>query len=563
MKDGVLILFLSKYREQEERTYYVEGMETSYTGAQTNDAPVKYLMNYAAETGYVIQKILCVASKAVRNESESGNSTLQHFEDMLQSYIEEDSELQNIYNKEAQVPPRIIPIRYEEDIKDTEERAREVYRQIIENLQGESGFFVDYTGGFRDINFLMAGIVRYLEYQGISCQKIVYSNLENKTIQTLDCIYQMFQLINGVDQFVRTGNAKLLSECYKNETSKKTQELLDKIVEFAEVITLCDVKKIDAILPAISDALNNYNNHSAETEKNSFFVVMFQSLIDVIRDKLYLTENCQMTYPQLIRWCLDNNMIQQAITLYVEKMPKFYYDFGILKMPDKKVTVTMGETEEVAAFYRQLFDSLARGTELGAFADLISDLELASSIGGLRMNTIEKLKSKCDEDLLRRAVDNLIEFLKAHYYGGTGSRIGSDRSVKIYGEKIKNFPKTAEGFVNMLKTQIMWQHYFIFDNASDYRDMEGGTFQKKVRALDKLKKGRMPGAPPGLYDMMKYYCALKLLRNRINHASEAEEKEDERMAIARLETDHGVCMKANFQNIKDLMYKGLEAHKEK
>ena len=99
MKDGVLILFLSKYREQEERTYYVEGMETSYTGAQTNDAPVKYLMNYAAETGYVIRKILCVASKAVRNESESGNSTLQHFEDMLQSYIEEDSELQNIYNK--------------------------------------------------------------------------------------------------------------------------------------------------------------------------------------------------------------------------------------------------------------------------------------------------------------------------------------------------------------------------------------------------------------------------------------------------------------------------------
>ena len=51
MNKGILLLFLSWYRkENRERNYIVENDQEGkmYHGIQTDDAPVKYLLDYAA-----------------------------------------------------------------------------------------------------------------------------------------------------------------------------------------------------------------------------------------------------------------------------------------------------------------------------------------------------------------------------------------------------------------------------------------------------------------------------------------------------------------------------------
>lgn len=562
-KKGVLLLFLSNYREQQKRQYTVEGSEESFFGEQTNDAPVKYLLTYAARTGAAIWKILCIASNTVRLKRNGEEpSDFERFKCMVKSYVQENPELREIYKDIPEGMPDVISVDYNEENLDTSLRARDVYKQVAENLSDETDFFVDYTGGFRDISFLMTTIVRYLEYQGIACRKIVYSNIQNRVIHVIDCVYEMFRLINGVDQFVRTGNAKLLSECYESEASEKTRKLLQKIVEFSEIITLCDIKKVDAILPEISNSLNSYEQLATE---NSFFEEMFYSLIHVIREKLYLKENSKMEYPQLIRWCLDNNMIQQAITLYVEKMPKFYYDSGILNRPNKKVKTNMGETQEVALFYTELFGSMLKVEELDEFSELLKSLEIPEDKDlGMRdcMREINRLKNECRKERSQKAFDNLKRFLQA-YYNGVGKREKKTSNPVFYGEPINNLPGTAQKFLNALGAQPLWKHYFVFNDAALYKKMNVGTYQKKVRALDKAKEKKEREnslTPPELYEMMKYYCALKIIRNKINHASENEAKKDEATAIRLLESDHGICMDIDFKNVKALLYKGIEAH---
>lgn len=52
--------------------------------------------------------------------------------------------------------------------------------------------------------------------------------------------------------------------------------------------------------------------------------------------------------------------------------------------------------------------------------------------------------------------------------------------------------------------------------------------------------------------------ALKMIRNRINHASTAEMDADERNAIRRLKEDHGIRVEKEFGQVKSLMYQGLK-----
>ena len=63
-----------------------------------------------------------------------------------------------------------------------------------------------------------------------------------------------------------------------------------------------------------------------------------------------------------------------------------------------------------------------------------------------------------------------------------------------------------------------------------------------------------------LYNCMKYYLALKIIRNRINHASEQEAREDERRAVERLEKSHGISMDIEFENVKSLILQGIDLY---
>ena len=69
----------------------------------------------------------------------------------------------------------------------------------------------------------------------------------------------------------------------------------------------------------VKDILTGLDRYEEKKERESFFSEIFSDMISIIRQKLNMEKDQRYTYPRLIRWCLDNNMVQQALTLYVEK----------------------------------------------------------------------------------------------------------------------------------------------------------------------------------------------------------------------------------------------------
>lgn len=228
MKDkGLLLVFISDYKENASVSKYKvkrEGEEDLwFEGAQTNDAPVKYLLLRALEEGSPIRKIICIVSQKVEDKG------YKEFQSMVSDHIGGSEELKAVYSGQ---PMDFHTVRYPEDEEKISDRAAQVYRQIAAEdcIGGENGarVYIDYTGGLRDINFLMTAIIRYLEYRGASCREIVYSsfnrdNREKNEICSLGCIYDMYQLLNGVQQFVDTGNAELLSSQEEAQNSRQNQ----------------------------------------------------------------------------------------------------------------------------------------------------------------------------------------------------------------------------------------------------------------------------------------------------------------------------------------------------
>lgn len=555
MNKGILLLFLSAYRKGNAITYQVEGSDGTeiYDGIETNDAPIKYLIHHALTQGDRIEKVICIVTEKVKKDE-----SYKLFQQMVRGYIEQNNELKTAY-KGTEIS--FCEVNYNENEELTTERAFLVYSQISDALFSEhtGNVYIDYTGGMRDTSFLMTVIIRYLEYHNFKCRKIVYSNWENKTIQTIDCVYNLFTLINAVDQFVRTGNAEQLELCYQKEDDNETKKLLQLIVRFSRIMSLCDVKKIDEILPEIGKGLRDYGK---DKNMNSLYLEMFADMTEMIRKKLYIKDDASLEYPDLIRWCLDNNMIQQALTLYVEKMPNYYYKEKLLTIPEDLKSAERGYTRETTAFYTRLFDDQVKDRTIEQFSQELKSLD--TKIEGFSLNHLLNIKKKLNRDG-QIAVDRLVRFLRMNYENGTGKRKAGSAPLKPYGTAIADV-KSGAGFINMVSNNSVLLHYFVYNSPSKYQEMNVGTQEKKVLALSRVKNGSSDISESRikreqLYQMMKYYCALKMIRNKINHASEAELTTDEKRAIEQLEKNHGLSMEVEFENIRTMIKCGLEAHK--
>ena len=562
--ENVLLLFLSVYipKKKEDGTekgykYKYDnkenGKEEIFNGRQTNEAPVNCLVSLAEADAKIhnrkkaFDKILCIGTKEVfENKAWEGKTTYQLFEERLKAYCKK----QNI-NSDFEI------CRIEYNMKDeekndptTERRAMYIYGQISDALNIKSPekkktyVYVDYTGGFRDISFLMTSIIRYLEFADIECKKIVYSNLsksdESKNrIYELNCIYDMYQMINGVSEFVSTGNAVQLGKLFEKEN---TPDLINAIIEFSNSMAVCDMSKIDK---TVSDMAKL--TEEVQEEHNSVYYEMFKSMIPMIREKMRLDElvtqekKGEINYPVLIDWCTDNGLIQQATTLYVEKMPFYYIEKGLLKdyVCVEKVVPTQSATKESTAFYTELYAVFKDKTEEIIMAEDSYEREEEDFLSYIREIWDEIKKSGTDADKLQKlhekinmsdkfeaAGKRLLDILKDGY-----DLTGKSKNGRKY-EEIGVKQKNVTAFMNTVTGQGKGIRYYcltgdkdVEKHAENEKQDKSSSVEKgirnKVKALKNLEDKELSSEEDynKLYHPMLYYFALKMLRNRMNHDS--------------------------------------------
>ena len=161
-------VFLSDYKQPvtednprgaKERTYSLDGSDNKkYIGTQTNDAPIRFLIEQARIKQGRIKRILCITSYKVITEPEPGEgSQFERFKRLVNGLLKDDCQQED---GRDQVEYVRIPYDYdgetEELLKDTSSLPVSIYERLTtcfkEITEGEE-VYIDYTGGLRDISF--------------------------------------------------------------------------------------------------------------------------------------------------------------------------------------------------------------------------------------------------------------------------------------------------------------------------------------------------------------------------------------------------------------------------
>ena len=524
-KRSSMLLFLSKYTikkedseklEEDENHIIIENNEDydsyiidndnnklAFSGCHTNDAPARFLLKLAEHNKEPIDKIFCIVSKDVYNiklpqlenessklELEKGKTAFDRFSALIRNEVGPSIE--------------IIPIYYDFDPNnedfDPKDKPTYIYNQIKTSDIGKL-IYIDYTGGLRDSSLFMIALIRYLEFKGIVCKDIIYSDFfsKPKAIRNIRYIYDMFNMINGVSEFVGTGNARQLVNLQKkleNTTNNdNVNNFVSSLQSFSDAIALCNVGSIVDAITSISESINTLEQDIS----TDIFVQMFKTLIPTVKEKLYI-DKTPPSILDLSQWCLDNNMLQQAVTIYNEKILSYY----ILNNYDD----FKNELKKPIPKYRSYKDIHEKYKNLSKIWDEFNDSD------GKR----NKYKKKISD-----YIDCEISNVQNKCKGFEVDEI-EDCSIIVY----KAFKTIKNQYTHEKKDELSKD---ILHKATNFRDFitsfmnNEDIFVKCVK--DKITKDiktifslqELETSNPKLWQAMKYYHAIKILRNNINHVS--------------------------------------------
>lgn len=325
MDKNILLLFLSdvKTKKIDDKVVISEADYENITGEKTqitNESAVRYILK-----DFPIDKLFVFASKKVRNNllniGSAPQTHLQYSLERLKKFLSDED--------------CFFVFDYDEDGSDNDnlKSIAMMARQIQKFAAGEKvTLHVDLTGGMRHVNMMMLELTRLLEYSGLTVGKVLYSNYEPKSqsgrVEEVQSIYDLFQLMAGVEEFANFGSVNALERYYRDKRvnlSEPLKRLLAAMKDFADAIKLCHYGQFRTAIINLHDAVKDF----APTD--DIEDVLMATFIARIRknyaDLIFPREKDDL---RVIRWCLDNDYLQQALTLYTERIPEYLGEKGII-----------------------------------------------------------------------------------------------------------------------------------------------------------------------------------------------------------------------------------------
>ena len=563
-----LIFFLSKYKFDPKECHYkskYDGGNNEIYGKQTPDAPTKYFLNYLTEKGKKIDDILCITSKDTNERKKNRNKPDKEYESAFENY---QRVLNEFCEKKKIEVPKLIKLNFDYNFEkgesiDEDERYRNLFKSIVDEISENDTVYIDDTSGIRDTSLLIILMIRYLEYTGIKCGGMIYSyfdndDKENNKIIDIKSTYDLFELLNGVNEFTSFGKSKTLSNYYNNiwkdkEEYKEISELIETMNDFSDMMSLCMVEDIDEIMKKLNQKIIEAEKikNKINSNENQLMNYMFFNLIKEIKKKFYLEDGEEITYINLIRWCLDNDLIQQALTLYVEKMPEYYFNSNFFNINDENLNETLESLKilkdnYIDVFYKGIFKNILNDTKKYILTE--EDIKELKSVKNKIIKKIKESIFKNKEYILgkentstqeykeiyiKETLDEIKSIISREYKKGN-----TNKKIKIYSLD-EDKPKDKEGFLSLLfsKEEIISE---IVDNiylkkklkkigtlSTKKNDIEY-TYNKKINSIIILSTNNknMPSWSnirlKDLILLMEDYLYFKIMRNQINHAKKSK-----------------------------------------
>ena len=183
--------------------------------------------------------------------------------------------------------------------------------KIMEHMSSGDEILLETTGGFRNAIMYLLLLSRALSYSKIATIGAVYSNFEKRCIEDVSHLIRLFDLIGGMQELTSFGSVKTLRSYYgEDPADKKVGNLITSVEKLSESIALCRTDQIEKRIQAFNDALKEAENCDD---------AMMKALLPAFISKY----GKKMTVPGLIKWCVESDMLQQALTIYTERVPAF------------------------------------------------------------------------------------------------------------------------------------------------------------------------------------------------------------------------------------------------
>ena len=324
MAKNILLLFLSPVRfisgKPVESHYEALGDEKTQT---TNESAFRHLL----KKKIVPDKIFILASKKVREPIAGRSQThLDFFIARLEKFLPNvDCSVYNYNENDGG----------DETLKSVAEMAR-----LIQNFSADDDvtLHLDLTGGMRHVNMIMLELTRLLQYSGLKVGNVLYSNYNNETktgsVEEIQNVYDLFQLIAGVEEFVNFGSVNALEIYYAGKKiSEPLKKLFAAMKNFSRAIKLCHYGQFRKAIEDLHDNLRYFEkNFSAEDVQD----VLMARFIGRIREDYHdLIVNRKSDDAEIIRWCVKHDYLQQALTLYTERIPEYLGEKNFLVLTDE------------------------------------------------------------------------------------------------------------------------------------------------------------------------------------------------------------------------------------
>lgn len=221
----------------------------------------------------------------------------------------------------------LSPVR-EYSAKNTLRETGAVISEICGSITADDHIYIDTSGGTRTSANMLQLLTKILEYKGCKMAASFYSNINVNpaVIQTTNDFTELTMLADALNEFVHTGRSYQLSQCFKNELHEEITELIRYMDEFTDRMQLCNIAELDDTLINMRRQIEKVRLIKSDDTK----LVILGNLLPVIENKFFSGNSDSIDYCRMIEWCLENGLVQQAVTIYIEKMPKYIFDNQIL-----------------------------------------------------------------------------------------------------------------------------------------------------------------------------------------------------------------------------------------
>lgn len=322
---NILLMFLSDGARSESA--YKIGDNKIVETRHSNESAV-----YELAQTCKIDMIFAFASKLVmENRVIDGKeqNTLEYFQQRVAGIV---------------APENIVVCQYDETknmntaLNEVAAMAEMILAKRKEYADEEYTLHADMTGGLRNASMMMLGVMRLLEYSQIKMGRVLYSNwVRGRDINNVEDsadVYRFFDLVAGAKEFVNYGSVIELNAYFANETetSAELKGLLFAMENFSESIKLCQYGEFKEAIKELGENIKFFlQKPAAQRDVNDR---LFSTMLPVIQ-KSYEPLLASDNDLEIIDWCVKRGYLQQAMTLYTERVPEFIFAKGLLAVSDR------------------------------------------------------------------------------------------------------------------------------------------------------------------------------------------------------------------------------------